>query len=232
MVIARSYGSPILDRAITGLGLRYTQKTALVISIPPSLMADVEELGRHCREGLSRDGVRLNEGLNRLVKLSVFTQYFCAAIMPGLATAQLAQSREGFLYPSRADDIDSDLGNGPGGVIQQSTHYHGGHAWLEEIAKILVAANGDRGSGLSERPKHVLIIAATPSLTGHLTVILRSHQPLKGIVAIHRISSRGNGPARDRDSHLKQIQHRALKSQKTHVVITHHRSCGNRHKRA
>ncbi|KAL7939946.1 hypothetical protein V8C42DRAFT_356553 [Trichoderma barbatum] len=187
------------------------------MAIPPHLMGDVEELGERCRRGLSRQGIRPNQTLEMLVKLPVFTQYFCAAIMPGLATAQL-NGGEG-AYPSRAADVDVDIERGSQGLIYRSAHLHHGHAWIHELSQILMTAHGDRGWGSSERTKHVIILAATPSLAGHLEVILRAQQALRGSLVFHRISSK-SGPANKRNANLRLIGQRALSSRKTHVIIS------------
>ncbi|KAK4060177.1 uncharacterized protein Triagg1_10875 [Trichoderma aggressivum f. europaeum] len=217
MIIARTGGSPILDQTVAGSRQGYTKVTKTV-SVPPSLAGDLEELGRICREGLSRQGIRPDEGLNILVKMPVFTQYFCAAIMPAIASAQLTMSRSSSTYPSRAVEVDQDIEEGDRGLISRSAHLHQGHDWLREVTRILLMAHGDRGSGSTERQKHVLVIAATPSLTGHLAVILRGHGELLGKVAVHRVSSKS--VARQRDGQLKAIEKQAIESQETHVIIS------------
>ncbi|KAL6822569.1 hypothetical protein J3E69DRAFT_367262 [Trichoderma sp. SZMC 28015] len=189
IVIARTDGSPILDQTVAGSRQDYT-KVIKTVSVPLGLAGDLEELGKICREGLSKRGIRPKQGLNILAKVPVFTQYFCAAIIPAIASAQLTISRLSSAYPSRAVDVDEDIEKGDRGLIYQSAHLHQGHDWLREVTRILLIAYGDRGSGSKERQKHVLVIAATPSLTGHLAVILRSYRKLLGKVVVHCVSSK------------------------------------------
>lgn len=217
MVIARTGGSPILDQTVAGSRQDYT-KVIKTVSVPLGLAGDLEELGKICREGLSRRGIRPEQGLNILAKMPVFTQYFCAAIMPAIASAQLTMSRLSSAYPSRAVDVDEDIEKGDRGLISRSAHLHQGHGWLREVTRILLMAHGDRGPGSAERQKHVLVIAATPSLTGHLAVILRGHRELFGKVVVHRVSSKS--VARQRDGQLKAIEKQAIESQETHVIIS------------
>ncbi|KAL6788943.1 hypothetical protein GGI42DRAFT_367540 [Trichoderma sp. SZMC 28013] len=220
MIIARHGNSPILDRTVGGSEQGYT-KTTTMITIPNHLLGHVEALGERCREGLRRSRVAPDkQTLQMLSRILVFTQYFCAGIMPGLATAQLRSNEESESYPSRAEEIEDDIAKGPQGIMRRSVHLHHNHAWLREMRAILIKAHNDRGQDSSERTKHVVVIAATPSLAGHLEVILREEPQLRENMVFHRISSKGRGSSTLRNENINLIKQHALSSNKTHVVIS------------
>ncbi|RFU77540.1 hypothetical protein TARUN_4690 [Trichoderma arundinaceum] len=189
-----------------------------MIPVPAQLMSEVEAPGERYRMALSSLGARSSQKLEMLTRMPTFVQYFDAALMPGLATAQLYGA--GDAYPSSSEDIERDIEEGSGGIIHQSVHLHDGHTWLDEVLIILTTANGDRGREKSERAKHVLIVTATPSLVAHLVILLGTQQELRGKAVIHHISLTAPGTASRQDARLKVIGHHALQSQQTHVVIS------------
>lgn len=150
---------------------------------------------------------------------TVFTQYYCAAIMPGIAAAQIKQRQENEAYPSAAQSITRDIAKEGDGIIRKFREVHEGHDWLVAITSVLQRAHHDRGHGSNEGPRHVLVLAATPSLTGHLCVILSDHRELRNIISV-RLLSGDSGTARRRNQMLQGIKEEASGSQKTIVVVS------------
>lgn len=198
IIIARDNSSPILNVTVADIDRGYS-KVVKTISNPPELLSDIETLGDKCRQACSCAGVSTNTKLEALTRVPEFVTYYCAEIMPGLATGLLYSGEE---YPCSPEEIERDVEKGSEGVIHRSAHLHAGHGWLDEILAILATAYNDRGPGAFERTKHILIVAATPVLTAHLAAILGSQQVLEGMAVIHRVSLGDPESARRQNARL------------------------------
>lgn len=216
--IARDRASPILSQATGTPGPQYS-KVVRTVSIPAGLIQDVESLGAICRSEL-----RKGNGPTRVLRTTittqpVFTQYYCAAMMPGIAAAQIKQRQENDTYPSAAQGITRDMAKGDGGTIARFRSLHEGHDWLRIMIETLLRAHNDREHDPDGNPKHVLVLAATPSLTGHLAIILSRHERLRRVISVKRLSGDGV-TARKRHQMLERARAEAYGAQKTVVVIS------------
>lgn len=119
----------------------------------------------------------------------VFTQYHSAGIMRGIARAQVKRRKEDRIYPSSAPDIAKDISKQNTGTLYRFMHVHEGHEWLTRLAYVLNLAQNDRGPRGNERPKHVLVLAATPSLTGHIYVNITYDAELRPITSDRLLTS-------------------------------------------
>ncbi|KAL7904541.1 hypothetical protein GGI35DRAFT_484445 [Trichoderma velutinum] len=217
IIIVRDQNSPLLEQTVADTFRGY-EKVIKTISVPPQLMSDVEALGERYRSAISRAGLHRNWKLEALVQVPEFIQYYCAAIMPGVATAHLYSGGE--TYPTNPEEIDRDIGSGSDGIIYQSAHLHTAHAWLDVVSTILTDAYYDRGRSGTERSKHVLIVTTTPNLAAHLRIILGGLSKLKETTILHYVSLLSIQLAKTPSAQLKEIGHRALQSHHTHVVIS------------
>lgn len=217
-VIARDRSSPILGRSINDPGPRY-HKVSWSVSVPADHVDDVEQLGTFCREKLPKDEGQLNMMRTLITTEPVFTQYYAAGIMPGIATAQVRRRAENRSYPSSAPDIAKDIGRKERGTLYRFMHAHEGHEWLTRLASVLNLAYNDRGPDADERPKHVLVLAATPSLTGHIFVNIANNAELQPITSVKLLTS-GSESARQRHERIGAISVEAAASDKTTVVVS------------
>lgn len=187
---------------------------------PPGLVQYVERLGALCREKLPKGSKKLMNVMKTTITTEpVFTQYYCAGIMPGIAAAQVVWRREGKEYPSSAPDIARDIAKNHRGTLYKFMDAHKGHEWLTRLASVLTSAHNDRGPGSDEPPKHVLVLAATPSLTGHIYVNILHDPELRSFTTVELLSST-NGSARNRHQRIQAISDASAGSQKTTVVVS------------
>lgn len=115
-VIARNRSSPILGRVINDPAPKY-HKVSWSVSVPADHIQDVEQLGAFYRDKLPQDQRKLNNISTIITTKPVFTQYYAASIMPGIATAQVRRREEGRSYPSSAPDIVKDIARKERGTL-------------------------------------------------------------------------------------------------------------------
>lgn len=246
--VARDWGSPYLDTVLHDVRPGITRHTVRV-SVPRSLQAVVERLGARCRRELIRPGGKGYDELQLkdLEETTIFTQYFSAGIMPGIAAmiekfdgdhynsspdpldSASGRKTENTAVPASVKQVDEDFRLGKRSVMRKTLRFHQGHDWTLELRKIIHMAHNDRtsreGKDISN-PRHILLVAQTPALVGYLTVFLQNDADLKKITEAVRIFQTVTPKPAGRDTFLREVEARAEKSDKSYVLVTTPRLIG------
>ncbi|KAI9897982.1 hypothetical protein N3K66_006342 [Trichothecium roseum] len=256
--VARDWGSPYLDTRLQDERPGITHRS-VEVSVPPELEAAVGRLGERCRRRLSEMRSQMYRDLrfDDVAGATVFTQFFSAGIMPGIAAAAADggdDDNEGSasILPASVKQIDDDFRLGEESVLFKARHRHEGHEWTKQLARIIheahgggtasgtaggtedAAAHGGGTGGAARppppppRPRHILLIAQTPSLVAHLVHWIRNEPTLRRITKVTRIFQNVTPRPASRDTFLRAVAAEAASpgEHRSYVVATTPRLVG------
>lgn len=219
--VARDWGSPYLDTSLEDMrpGIK---RHAVRVSLPPTLEGVIERLGARCRRELAvQQAKKHRQRPVRDLEETIFTQYFSAGIMPGIAV--MLENHDGFVIPASVKQVDEDFRLGEASVMRNTLHYHEGHDWTLKLREIVKLAHSDREGNTAEikqGPRHILLVAQTPALVGFLTHFLQNDSHLRHITHAIRIFQNVTPNPAGRDTFLQKVAAEAASSDRSYVVIT------------
>ena len=254
--VARDWGSPYLDTRLQDERPGITHRS-VEVSVPAELEDAVGRLGERCRRRLSEMRSQMYRDLrfDDVAGATVFTQFFSAGIMPGIAAADGGgddNENEGSVLPASVKQIDDDFRLGEESVLFKARHRHEGHEWTRQLARIIHEAHGGGGTAAvgtedaaaaahgggtggaaaqpppPPRPRHILLIAQTPSLVAHLVHWIRNEPSLRRITKVTRIFQNVTPKPASRDTFLRAVAAEAASEgeHRSYVVATTPRLVG------